>query len=334
MLLKDLDFNLPTELIATQPQRPSRVLQTFQDPKEISLQDLKDLFKKGDVLVINDTQVMKRRIFSEKEEILFLSSQDQKTWEVLFPAKAYKLGDEISLPLGKKIKLIEKGRPQKVLASEVLDDTYFSQVAEIPLPPYIQQARGQRKPFSEDSQWYQTAWAQTPGSLAAPTASLHFSLQDLADLKAKGVLVLPITLHVGLGTFLPVKVENLKDHVMHSEWASLPESTWAEINNAKKQGRKIWAMGTTVLRTLESAALGRFENLRGETNLLIAPPFDFKVVDYLLTNFHQPQSTLLALVFAFSGMEKVKKAYQYAIEKKMRWLSYGDLSVWQKQELK
>jgi S-adenosylmethionine:tRNA ribosyltransferase-isomerase len=332
MLLSELDYELPPDLIATKPVRPSRVLWTAeQSPQEIALTDLKKMFQPGDVLVINDTQVLKRRIFTEQNlEILFLSSVDGKTWDVLFPAKSLKVGDEISLPLGKKMKLIEKGRPQKLFSDEVLEEDYFQAVAELPLPPYIQDARGTRKPVAEDQIWYQTAWAEKPGSLAAPTASLHFSKNDLQDLENSGVEIHRITLHVGLGTFLPVKTENLKDHSMHKEWVQIHPAVWQRIQLAKEKGSSVWAMGTTVVRSLESAALGMLPGLQGETDLMITPGFQFQIVDRLLTNFHQPKSTLLALVYAFAGKENVLKGYEFAKSQKMRFLSYGDLSVWEK----
>ena len=339
MKLEDLTYNYPEELIAQTPHRPSRVMwvELFRtnEPREITIQDLLQQIPAGDVLVINDTQVLKRRIFlSDDLEILFLNSPNNKTWEVLFPSKKYKVGDKFTLPLGVEVKLVQKGRPQIIEADRELDEAYFQKVAELPLPPYIQKARCQRHTISQDEAWYQTAWSEKPGSFAAPTASLHFTNEDLQNLKAKGVLVEKVTLHVGLGTFLPVTVENLDDHVMHSEYVEIEAKSWSRILAAKNQGQKIWSLGTTSTRALESQFQGMFsldknqEYYRGLTQLLIQPGFEFQVVDRLLTNFHQPQSTLLALVSAFSDLDKVKACYSWAIERKFQLFSYGDLSVW------
>ena len=216
-----------------------------------------------------------------------------------------------------------------------LTDEYFAQHGHLALPPYIQKARQKREPLAADEAWYQTAWAETAGSLAAPTASLHFSAQDLEELKDKGVHVAPLTLHVGIGTFLPVKTENLDEHLMHKEWAHIPTSSIESIQLAKKNQKRVWALGTTVVRSLESWAHERLQVAPegaafGETDLFIRPGFEFRVVDAMLTNFHQPCSTLLALVAAFSGLERVQKAYGYAIDKRFRLFSYGDLSLWLK----
>ncbi len=333
MKRQDLNFDYPEELIGTVPQYPSRVLfHNGQQAMEISWSHFLDQFKAGDVLVLNDTKVLKRRVFTEDGlEIFFLSQQENK-WEVLFPSKKYKVGDKIPLPQGVVATLVEKGRPQFLELHPKVDESYFDRVGELPLPPYIQRARAERHNQANDQKDYQTTWAEKPGSLAAPTASLHFQLQDLEQLKAKGVQILKITLHVGLGTFLPITAEDLNQHVMHSEVVEIQDEVWQKILTAKQQGQRIWALGTTVTRSLESQALGFFQKQgklwTGSTDLLIQPGFEFKVIDNLLTNFHQPESTLLALVAAFSSLENVKKAYQLAIEKKMRLFSYGDLSVW------
>lgn len=335
MKKSDLRFTYPEELVAKEPKRPSRVL-LFQDaPEEISWTDFLTRIPAGDVLVLNNTRVLKRRVFTPTGlEILFLNSADGQNWDVLFPAKKYALGSEIELPEGRRLTLLEKGRPQKVRTSDVLDEAYFSRVAELPLPPYIQQARGERHNVGNDQTWYQTAWAEKPGSFAAPTASLHFSKEDIQALKNRGVVVVELTLHVGLGTFLPVTTEDLNDHPMHEEYVEISLPVWQTILSARKQGKKIWALGTTVTRSLESAALERLgdngKTLSGFTRLLIQPGFEFRVVDRLLTNFHQPESTLLALVAGFAGLAQVKLAYEWAIERKFRLFSYGDLSAWLK----
>ena len=334
MKLSDLHFDFPEELIATSPSRPSRVMYVDQGiPAEISLQDLKDKFSAGDVLVVNNTQVLKRRVFAGDVEILFLKQVNGTDWEVLFPSKKYKIGESLGLPLGVSMALVQKGRPQVVRLSTEVTEDYFQKVAELPLPPYIQKARNARHTVEADESWYQTAWAKKPGSFAAPTASLHFGQEDLAELRAKGVQIAEVTLHVGLGTFLPVTAEDLNDHDMHEEYVDISATTWAIIQKAREQGHLVWSLGTTTTRSLESAAGGLLagsaaEGFRGFTKLLIQPGYNFKIVQRLLTNFHQPESTLLALVSGFSSLETVKACYQWAIERKFRLFSYGDLTCW------
>ncbi|MBV2168114.1 MAG: tRNA preQ1(34) S-adenosylmethionine ribosyltransferase-isomerase QueA, partial [Bdellovibrio sp.] len=325
----------PEELIATAPQRPSRVMWVpgHEEPQEISFQDLMARIPAGDVLVVNNTRVLKRRVFAGEVEILFLKQIDSCDWEVLFPSKKYKIGSVLELPLGVSMTLLEKGRPQKVRLSEAVGEEYFQRIAELPLPPYIQKAREQRHTVEADESWYQTAWAKAPGSFAAPTASLHFSKSDIEELKARGVKVAEVTLHVGLGTFLPVTAEDLNDHDMHEEYVEVSATTWALIQETQQKGHKVWALGTTTARSLESAGGGLLPGsaqagFQGFTKLLIQPGYQFKVVDRLLTNFHQPQSTLLALVAGFSSLERVKACYQWAIERKFRLFSYGDLTCW------
>lgn len=341
MKISDLQFDYPEHLVATQPQRPSRVLMVENgSPKEISLQDLLRVIPAGDLLIINNTKVLKRRVFADDLEILFLGrlaavdSSAPENWQVLFPSKKYKIGDEIDLPLGRKIKLVQKGRPQIVQSSEPLTEDYFEKVAELPLPPYIQKARGERHTVDADESWYQTHWAKKPGSFAAPTASLHFQPEDFSTLQQRGVEIHELTLHVGLGTFLPVTAEDLDQHQMHSEWVEIPRSTWAAVRKAQAEGRKIWSLGTTATRALESAGQGILKEtetgLQGFTDILIQPGYQWHVVDRLLTNFHQPESTLLALVAGFSDLNTVKSVYQYAISHSFRLFSYGDLSVWLK----
>jgi S-adenosylmethionine:tRNA ribosyltransferase-isomerase len=335
MKLSDLTYDFPEELIATTPSRPTRVM--FVDPagnpSEITVSDLINKIPAGDILVLNDTKVLKRRVFvksadSQDLEILFLEELPDGRQKVLFPSKKYKVGDDIALPNGSKMKLLEKGLPQIVQVTPSLTEADFEKFGELPLPPYIQKARDARHNVQADESWYQTAWAQKPGSFAAPTASLHFSDADLVKLQEKGVKVLKITLHVGLGTFLPVKVENLNDHKMHAEVYDVPEAVWADIQKAKANESKIWALGTTVTRTLETVA--RTKHLSGTSDLLLKEGSEFLVVDRLMTNFHQPESTLLALVSGFSSLANVKKNYAWAIERKFKLFSYGDLSIWLK----
>lgn len=337
MKLVELDYQFPEELIATERALRSRIMSGLgNEVKEINFDELLERFSSGDVLVVNNTKVLRRRVFtSDNIEMLFLTSADQLEWEVLFPSAKYKIGSRFSLPESVEVMLSQKGRPQKVVSNKPLDERYFETHGELPLPPYIQKARNERRNRQEDKNMYQTGWAEKPGSFAAPTASFHFTDLFLQKLRDKGISILQVTLHVGLGTFLPVTVENLKDHVMHSESVEIPEVVWNQILSAKKKGYRIWALGTTVTRALESAALGKLEttggSLVGETQLMITPGFEFKIVDRLLTNFHQPKSTLLALVSAFAGLEKVKRAYAWAIERKFRLFSYGDLTVWKRE---
>jgi S-adenosylmethionine:tRNA ribosyltransferase-isomerase len=343
MRIEELDFPYPESSVAVERAPVSRVMLFHKgEPRELAqgLGDLVDFFEAGDVLVINDTRVNPRRVFTEAGlEILFLNpvGEDLKTWQVLCPATRWKNGATQLLPGQVKIDLIARGRPQTVRTSEDLTEDYFEKHGELPLPPYIQKARDERHNRVLDKTSYQTAWAEKPGSLAAPTASLHFSESNLDQLKAKGVQVVKVTLHVGLGTFLPVTVDNLNDHVMHGEWAEISASTWKTIQEAKTKGRHIWALGTTVTRTLESAAQGKLDETDdggffGTTDLFIRPGYEFKITDRLLTNFHQPRSTLLALVSAFvdreRGIEIVKSAYSWAIQNQFRLFSYGDLSCW------
>jgi S-adenosylmethionine:tRNA ribosyltransferase-isomerase len=328
--LSDLVYHYPEELVAVRPQRPSRVMWVENGtPSEMTLVNFLERIPPGDVFVINNTKVLKRRVFSENEtEILFLDQIDESHWKVLFPSKKLKIGDELKLPKNFSLQLVEKGRPQIVRISPPITEKDLSEIAELPLPPYIQKARGERHNVESDESWYQTAWAEKPGSMAAPTASLHFSADDLNRLKSRGVHVVELTLHVGLGTFLPVSTDDLNDHVMHSESYEISESNWSRISLAKENHRKVWALGTTTTRVLESVARGG--PLFGSTDILLQEGSEFKVVDRLLTNFHQPESTLLALVAGFAGLENVKKCYSWAIERKFRLFSYGDLSVWLK----
>jgi len=341
MLLSDLKYDYPEELVATSPSRPTRVMLVSVDgsPREITIKQLLDIIPAGDILILNDTQVLKRRIFARdikdqsELEILFLDRLSNGYQKVLFPSKKYKIGDEIRLPNGAIMTLLEKGLPQTVRIDPPLTEKDFEEYGELPLPPYIQKARGKRHNHETDESWYQTAWAKNPGSYAAPTASLHFTHADLAVLKAKGVLVESITLHVGLGTFLPVKVEDLSHHKMHEEYYEVKSEVWDKMTQVKKKGGHVWALGTTVTRTLETVSRSEKEGsiqLVGSSRLLLQVGSEFQVVDRLMTNFHQPESTLLALVAAFSNLEIVKRNYKWAIDRKFKLFSYGDLSVWMK----
>lgn len=332
MKKSDLKYDYPEDLVAQFPLRPSRVMwvEDNREPQEISLQNLLEKIPDGDVLVLNDTKVLRRRVFVKRGdqdlEFLFLDKITPTEWLVLFPAREFKVGAEFLLPNGSKMILIEKGLPQKVKVDSELSEIDFETMGELPLPPYIQKARGERHNDQKDQTWYQTAWAEAPGSFAAPTASLHFSHDDILKLNARGVHVVYLTLHVGLGTFLPVKVEDLDQHQMHKEIYSVRQDVWELVDKSKRQGRGVWALGTTVTRTLETVA--RTKKLAGQSDLLLQVGSEFKIVNRLLTNFHQPESTLLALVSAFAGLEKTRACYRWAIAKKFRLFSYGDLSAW------
>jgi S-adenosylmethionine:tRNA ribosyltransferase-isomerase len=220
--------------------------------------------------------------------------------------------------------------------SQEIDETYFEHNGEVPLPPYIRKNLKDQHSRQEDRSWYQPHWAKNIGSTASPTASLHFTLQDLDELRQKGVQIVPVTLHVGLGTYLPVDKENLLDFQMHGEEVSVSKNSWDQILSAKKTGGKIWCLGTTSTRAVESVACGLVKpnnlGFQGETQLKILPGFEFQIVDILLTNFHQPKTTLLAMVSAFSSLENLKENYKWAIERKFRLFSYGDLSVWERSK--
>lgn len=340
MKTSDLSFTYPLDLVATEPHYPPRVMGVLNSsPEELTFQQLLEVFQAGDVLVVNNTRVIPCRVKAldlrgNKVDVLFIKRLNSHQWEVLYPASKYKK-EKLMLPEQITLEWVQGGLPQKIQLSQEIDGEYFFRHGEAPLPPYILKAReelGLPAQSPEDQNWYQSLFAQELGSTAAPTASLHFKSQDLEYLKLKGVEVLPLTLHVGLGTFLPVTVENLEEHPMHKEWVHIPQKTWDGIQKAKQGGHRIWALGTTVTRALESTAAGLLgkdiKGWVGETQLFIKPGHSFQVIDVLLTNFHQPESTLLALVSAFKDLKTVKTCYQWAMEKQFRLFSYGDLTVW------
>lgn len=338
MQTEDFNFSYPDELIALEPARPTRVMSMVggEVPRELTLSQLLQIPEENDIVIINDTKVIKRRVVTQGGlEILFLEEKDLNHWQVLFPSKSFKIGEKISLPGDRTAQLVEKGIPQTLHVSEKLDLSFFEEFGELALPPYIQKHRGQREALPEDESWYQTRWAEKMGSAAAPTASLHFELEHWKQLKSRKIAVAHLTLHVGLGTFLPIHSETLADHKMHSEWVEISKATLNQIARSKALGGRVWALGTTVARALESWPLNQFQEdedrLFGNTNIFIQPGFEFQVVDVLMTNFHQPKSTLLALVSAFAGRDVVLESYQWAIDHKFRLFSYGDLSVWNRK---
>ena len=336
MQKSDLNFSFPEELIATERKPVSRVMLVQNgEQQEVTTNYILTQIQPGDLLVVNETKVIPARVFSQSGlEILFIENTSENLWKVLCPAKKWKAGTQQVLPGGVELELVEKGRPQIVKTNRPIDETYFHEFGEMPLPPYIQQARGERHSRQEDKSNYQTDWASELGSLAAPTASLHFTNQDLQKVRDRGANIEKVCLHVGLGTFLPIYVDNLDEHTMHNEQVFISSEVWQKIQKTKNSGGKVWALGSTVTRALESQALGMLaekdQSFSGQTNLFIKPGFEYKVVDVLMTNFHQPESTLVAMVMAFAGVETVNQSYQWAIERKFRLFSYGDLSVWMK----
>ncbi|MBR1718548.1 MAG: tRNA preQ1(34) S-adenosylmethionine ribosyltransferase-isomerase QueA [Bacilli bacterium] len=336
MKVEEFDFDLPEELIAQTPLKKrdeSKMLVLDKVTGEVEHKkffDLETLLNKGDVLVLNDTKVMPARLYGVKEEtdaaieVLMLKDIGDDTWECLAkPAKRVKVGTVISFGDGllkaRCIDIKDEGirifkLEYKGILYEILD-----KLGEMPLPPYIHEKL-------EDKDRYQTVYAKVVGSAAAPTAGLHFTKELLDKLKAKGVEIEYVTLHVGLGTFRPVSVENINDHVMHSEFYQMSKETADRLSLAKKEGRRIISVGTTSTRTLETimSLYGEFRECSGWTNIFIYPGYKFKAIDALITNFHLPKSTLVMLVSALAGREHILNAYKEAIDNKYRFFSFGD----------
>ena len=338
MKVSDFDYELPKELIAKFPVEPrdsSRLMVLHRNTGEIEhriFRDIVEYLKPGDVLVINDTKVIPARLFGKLEtggkvELLLVRQPGPGTWEVMAkPARKLKEGKRIYFD--EELEAVVKGyggEGRRIVEFILKSNKDFmeklEEIGHIPLPPYIER---EEKP--EDREKYQTVFARKEGAVAAPTAGLHFTEELLQKLKDKGIIIKNITLHVGPGTFKPVKVENVEEHQMDYETYHVPEDTAAEINRAKEEGRRVIAVGTTVTRTLESAAEkdGKVKSGEGSTNLFIYPGYRFKVIDALITNFHLPRSTLLMLVSAFAGRERILNAYREAVKKGYRFYSYGD----------
>ncbi|MGB4812471.1 MAG: tRNA preQ1(34) S-adenosylmethionine ribosyltransferase-isomerase QueA [Methylophilaceae bacterium] len=335
MKTQDFDFYLPDALIAQHPtatRGASRLLQL--DGCSGKTQDrlfvnMLDLLNAGDVLVLNDTRVIKARLFGEKAtggkiEVMIERVIDaHHALAQIKASRAPKVGSHVILASTTHAEVIE--RFDDLFMLHFTDDEHvlnlLAQHGSLPLPPYIT-----HQPSVDDEIRYQTVFAANAGAVAAPTAGLHFDENMLKALKAKGIIIAFVTLHVGAGTFKPVKVENVADHKMHSELYFIPQETVDLIQSAKTQGSKVIAVGTTALRALESSALkiGCLQAGQNETAIFITPGFRFKVVDQLLTNFHLPKSTLLMLVSAFAGFENTMQAYQHAINHHYRFFSYGD----------
>ncbi len=325
MLTSDFDYHLPKELIAQKPKKPrdsSRLLVLDRRASRIRHQhfyDLPKFLKKGDLLIFNDTKVFKARLLEDGIEIFLLRPIDKFCWHVLAkPGRKLKIGTKVRL--GKKLFcevkekkadgliIVKFNQPAKTVLS------FCQKAGHIPVPPYIKMEPSK---LSD----YQTIYAKHLGSVAAPTAGFHFTPSLTKKLKKMGVKTAFVTLHVGLGTFRPVKTEKVEEHQMHSEWVEISASTAASINQAKKEGRRVIAVGTTTVRALEGTAGSTF---CGDINLFITPGFKFKIIDALITNFHLPKSTLLMLVSAFAGRPKILRAYQQAVKKNYRFFSFGD----------
>ncbi len=346
MDISQFDYELDSSLIAQKPFFPrdqSRLLACLTSvPQDFKFKDLPKLLNSGDVLVINNTKVIPSRLFGKRDqvniEVTLHLNVDKSIWRAFIkPGRKCSINDELIFKNNLKAKLVEKFVSGDVLLEfnfdkESLLDEIKNQ-GEMPLPPYIKR---DTKSF-EDVKDYQTIFAAHQGAVAAPTAGLHFTDNIIKDLKKKGVLFAPITLHVGAGTFLPVKVENVLNHKMHQEWCSLHENTSNIINNAIIGNKSIISVGTTSLRVLETIAKknkGKIIPWSGFTDLFITPGFNFNVVDILITNFHLPKSTLLMLVSAFHGHERMFKSYEHAIKKRYRFFSYGDCCIFSKEEKK
>lgn len=341
MLLTEFDFNLPEELIAQHPsgiRGQDKLMLLNRKTGEIEhhkMDDLPDLILPGTLMIFNNSKVRRARCYGIKEttgreqEFMFLNQIDQSgsTWNTMVKgAKKQKPGMRYKFPDGSVGTIIEhpenNGTEFRALKFEFpITEEWFEHNGHIPLPPYIK-----REDTEEDSERYQNVYAKETGSAACPTAGLHFTEEMLARLSAKNIDRSFVTLHVGLGTFLPVREEKIEDHKMHEEVFTVPAETAAKINQAKKEGRPILAVGTTSVRTLESACdeNGTVKPGTSSTHIFMYPGYKFKVIDQMFTNFHTPESTLIMLVSAFAGREHILNAYQKAVEQRYRFFSYGD----------
>lgn len=336
--LSDFDYHLPEQLIACQPlvnRDDSRLLVVDETPQDRQFKNILDYLNAGDLLVLNNTRVVKARLFGHKptggkvEVMLERVINNHEIIAHVGTSKAIKIGMQIELPAGISMQVIE--RMENIFRLRIVQDidiyAYLEQHGNLPLPPYMQ-----RQAALDDETRYQTVFAQHNGSVAAPTAGLHFTPELLAQIRAKGVQISYVTLHVGSGTFKPVSVENIAEHKMHSEVFEINHDTVELIKQTKLAGGKVIAVGTTSLRTLESVAKRGLYPQRGETDIFITPGFKFELVDKLITNFHLPKSTLLMLVAAFSGKTQIDASYQHAIQNNYRFFSYGDAMLLTRQD--
>ncbi|MFC1693822.1 tRNA preQ1(34) S-adenosylmethionine ribosyltransferase-isomerase QueA [Candidatus Latescibacterota bacterium] len=346
MIINDYDYELPADLIAQEPTSErdlSRLLVLDLDTDSTDhrkFSDLPDFLHKNDILVINDTKVFPARLIGTKEstggevELFLLKSLGNGMWDALArPSRRLNRGSVIVFDEGiLRAIIIEKGMDghvQAKLESEIDHETAIDSVGKTPLPPYIK-----RYPVKSDRERYQTVYAQIRGSVAAPTAGLHFSNRLLDKLASRNNTVASVTLHVGIGTFRPLSHEEAQKESLHSEYCRVPESTVTMIDRCRQKGGQVFAVGTTTARALETASNGsKLENYEGWTDIFIKPPYSFKSVDALITNFHLPRSSLLMMVSAFAGRERILKAYEEAIKMRYRFYSYGDamLIMWRKR---
>ena len=335
MKLSDFDYELPEELIAQTPIKTrdqSRLMVLDKKTGEFAhkhFYDIKRELHKGDVLVLNDTKVIPARLIGTKEdtgaviELLLLKDLGNNIWECLSrPAKRLKVGTIVTFQDKLKAEIVEK-KEEGIVHVKLLYEGILMEILDelgmMPLPPYIHEKL-------EDKNRYQTVYAKNIGSAAAPTAGLHFTEELLEELKSMGVEILFVTLHVGLGTFRPVEEENILEHHMHTEFYQMNKEVADKLNKAKKEGRKIYAVGTTSTRTLETIMhkYHEFRECSGNTDIFIYPGFEFMAIDGLITNFHLPKSTLLMLVSALSSKEIILNAYREAVKEKYRFFSFGD----------
>lgn len=335
MKLSDFDYTLPPELIAEAPANPrdsARLLHASDTIKDMHVYDLPDLLREGDIIVFNDSKVIPARLYGHKEnltgriEILLHKMLREGVWEAWAkPAKRIPIGSKIIFADDFSALVIDKTEGGFVhLDFAVSQSELFEKLHKYglpPLPPYIH-----RKASKDDVQTYQTVYAAEEGSVAAPTAGLHFTEELLHKIAAKGVAIAHVTLHVGAGTFKPVTVENISDHIMHYEWGEIDEDTAKRITQARQNGGRVITVGTTSTRLIETAtdAHGVTHAYCGDTNLFITPGYKFKGINAMMTNFHLPKSTLFMLVSALMGREKMLEVYAHAIAQKYRFFSYGD----------
>ncbi|NOH03870.1 MAG: tRNA preQ1(34) S-adenosylmethionine ribosyltransferase-isomerase QueA [Chloroflexi bacterium] len=346
MKTSDFDYHLPESSIAQTPVEPrdsSRLLVLHRQGGGVEhriFREVKEYLRAGDLLVLNQTRVIPARIFAKKEtggrvEILLLRRRDALTWEALVGGKGLRVGKRMFIEViastatkTVEVKILEllEGSERLIRFSEPIEP-YFPQIGNMPLPPYIHEKLS-------DPERYQTVFAKEMGSAAAPTAGLHFTPQLLDEIQSMGVKIAYVTLHVGLDTFAPVNEDNPEEHKIHSEWCELTQETGDLINETKRNGGRIIAVGTTSVRTLESAANlqspvsdSQILPFTGSTTLFILPGYQFKVVDAMITNFHLPKSTLIMLVSAFAGRERILQTYELAIKEGYRFYSFGDVML-------
>ena len=340
MNLSDFDFDLPEALIATRPARPRTaarlLLAEAESIRDLHVSDLIDIFRPGDRLVLNNTRVIPARLFGHRQrgeavakvEITLLEPQASGWRALAKPLRKVNLGEVIRFSDQLSAIVAAKSETDLRLEFNLTADDFdaaLNAAGAMPLPPYI---AAKRPADAQDNTDYQTVFARHAGAVAAPTASLHFDAELLAALAAKGVEFTEVTLHVGAGTFLPVKVEDVTTHKMHAEWGQVSPAAAAEINATKSSGGRVIPVGTTALRLIESAAVtGRVEPWEGTTDIFIYPGYRFRVTDALMTNFHLPKSTLLMLVSALMGKARMDRIYTHAVRHNYRFFSYGDASL-------